>query len=88
MLEVIREEGETIDHLVRRYTDKLKRIHFFDTVKSKGFFNRKPNKRQVRASALYKEEKRQKIQYLKRIGKFPTTPMDVKYNARPRTTTE
>lgn len=70
MTTVIREEGETIDHLVRRYTDKLKRTRFFDRVKKGAFHRRKVNKRQKKLSALYKNKKREQMDYLKRIGKI------------------
>ena len=79
MLEVKREEGETIDHLLRRYNDKLRRVNFFDRVKSGGFFSRKLNKRQVKLSALYKNKKREKMEYLKRVGKIEERTFDRRY---------
>lgn len=81
MLEVTREEGETIDHLVRRYNDRLKRMNFFKTVKARAFYSRKVNKRQRKISALYKDRKRQKMDYLKRIGKLDDPMLDSNYYA-------
>jgi len=74
MLEVVRQDGETIDHLLRRYNDKLRRVNFFDKVKQLAVRGRKPNKRQQKASALYKVQKRAKMDYYKRIGKIEEKP--------------
>jgi ribosomal protein S21 len=79
MLAVVREEGETIDHLMRRYNDKLRRLNFFEKVKGKSFYRRMPSKRQLRDSAIYKDRKRQKMEYLKRIGKLPTQAVEGRY---------
>lgn len=70
MLEVKREEGETIEHLLRRYTEKLKRVNFFNTVKTRAFHRRQVTKRAQRVSALYRARKREKMEYLRRIGKI------------------
>jgi ribosomal protein S21 len=70
MLEVIREDGETIDKLLRRYSDKLKRTNFFTKVKGRQAFSKKLNKRARKVSAIYKFNKKQKMDYLKRIGKI------------------
>jgi ribosomal protein S21 len=70
MIEVKREESETIEHLVRRYSDKLKRIKFIDKVKKGSFYQRPINKHQKKVSALYRQKKRKKLEYLKKIGKF------------------
>lgn len=79
MIEVIREDGETIDKLLRRYNEKLKRTNLFNQVKSSGFRVRKPNKRSRKLSALYKYRKRQKMEYLKRIGKLEYTGREGAY---------
>ena len=81
MLEVVREEGETIDHLIRRYNDRLKRLNFFKTVKAGAFYSRKINKRQRKISALYKDRKRKKMDYLKLIGKLDDPMLDSNYYA-------
>lgn len=70
MLQVIREEGETIDHLLRRYNDRVKRINFVAQVKLRAFHRRPISRRTQKTSILYKIGKRSKIEYLKRIGKF------------------
>lgn len=70
MLEVIREDGETIDKLLRRYSDKLKRTNFFTKVKGRQVHSKKLNKRARKVSAIYKVTKKQKMDYLKRIGKI------------------
>lgn len=70
MLEVVRQDGETIDHLLRRYNEKLRRLNFFGKVKEASFYTKKPSKRQSRLSALYRQRKRERIEYLKRIGKI------------------
>jgi len=75
MLEVIREDGETIDKLLRRYTDRLKRTNFFAKVKGRQAYSRKITKRARKVSALYKFRKRQKMEYLKRIGKIDDRPI-------------
>lgn len=74
MFEVIREEGETIDHLLRRYNDKLRRLNFFETVKSGDFYQKPGTKRQRRKSALYRNRKREYMEYLKKIGKLEESP--------------
>lgn len=70
MLEVVREEGETIDRLLRRYNDKLRRVNFIGQVKSRGFFSRPINRRVRKKTALYNIQKREQMDYLKRIGKI------------------
>ena len=70
MLKVERVEGETIEHLLRRYSEGLKRLNFFKLIKNSGVKNRKVSKRQRKNSALYKLRKREKMEYLKRIGKI------------------
>ena len=86
MLEVIRQEGETIDHLIRRYNDKLRRNSLYATVKAGNFYQSKPTKRQTRLSALYKQRKREKIEYLKRIGKIEETNFGVYHQTSGRKT--
>lgn len=82
MVQVKREEGETIEHLLRRYTEKLKRINFFKTVKTRAFRRRPTTKRSVRVSALYRARKREKMEYLKRIGKLEDGPYERSYSRR------
>lgn len=79
MLEVKREGGETIDKLLRRYSDKLKRTGQLSKVKYGSVYNRKPNKHARKLSALYKLKKRQRMEYLKRIGKIDDKNFDSTY---------
>lgn len=80
MIEVRREEGETVEHLLRRYTEKLKRINFFKTVKTRAFRRRPATKRSARVSALYRARKREKMEYLKRIGKLEDNTFERSYS--------
>jgi hypothetical protein len=73
MLRVIRENGETIDHLLRRYSEGLKRLNFFNVVKSRSAKTRKISKKQKKSSALYKLHKQEKMEYLKRMGRIEET---------------
>ncbi|MFH1712939.1 MAG: hypothetical protein ABH896_02010 [Candidatus Jacksonbacteria bacterium] len=87
MIEIIREEGETIDRLLRRYSESLKRINFFQKVKSSNVCGRKPSKRQQKQSALYKMRKRTQMEYLKKVGKIEEEPFGYKnYGYRKRKT--
>jgi len=70
MLKVVREQGETIDHLLRRYSEGLKRLNFFNVVKSRNVKTRKISKKQKKSSALYKLRKREQMEYLKRMGRI------------------
>ncbi|HBH46120.1 MAG: hypothetical protein A2445_02265 [Candidatus Jacksonbacteria bacterium RIFOXYC2_FULL_44_29] len=79
MLAVIREEGETIDHLLRRYNDKLRRVHFVEQVKGRGFFSKRETKRERKLSALYKLRRHEKMDYLKRIGKVEERGFEYNY---------
>ncbi|MEK9166089.1 MAG: hypothetical protein AAB525_04520 [Patescibacteria group bacterium] len=74
MIEIIREEGETIDRLLRRYSESLKRMNFFQMIKKSNVCGRKANKRQQKKSALYKMRKRAQMDYLKKIGKIEEEP--------------
>ena len=80
MVEIIREDGETIDRMVRRYNEKLKRLNFFEKVKKSRVYTKKSTKRQRKVSALYKERKRTKMDYLKRIGKLEDQTFNGKFS--------
>jgi len=69
MIEVKREDNETIDHLLRKYQEQLKNTGAFKRVKESAVCSKKPNKRQKKKSALYKLRKKKKMDYFKRIGK-------------------
>lgn len=82
MLEVHREEGETIDHLLRRYNDTLRRIQFVGKVKARGFYSKKPSYRQRKATALYKMVKGEKMDHFKLIGKIEERHYNYRNNRR------
>lgn len=74
MIEIIREQDETMDRMLRRYSESLKRMNFFQMIKNSNVCGRKASKRQRRQSALYKMRKRAQIEYFKKIGKIEEEP--------------
>ncbi len=56
-IKVIKKEGESNQSLVFRFTKKTKQSGMIAEVRSRRFRERKPNKRKIRLSAIYRSQK-------------------------------
>ena len=70
MLEVKRKDGESFESLLRRFTRKIIQSGKILQAKKVRFHQKPKTKREVKASALRREELRRQRDYLRRIGKL------------------
>ena len=73
MLEVKRKEGESFESLLRRFTRKTIQSGKILQAKKVRFHQKPKTKRELKESALRREETKQKRDYLKRIGRLDET---------------
>ncbi|MBI3638298.1 30S ribosomal protein S21 [Candidatus Wolfebacteria bacterium] len=67
-MELKRKEGESIGSFLHRFTKKIRQSGVLIEAKKRRFKNRTTSKQKKRVSALYREEKRIKIEREKRMG--------------------
>ena len=70
VLEVKRKDGESFESLLRRFTRKIIQSGKILQAKKVRFHQKPKTKREVKASALRREELRRQRDYLRRIGKL------------------
>ncbi|BCX15986.1 MAG: hypothetical protein KatS3mg098_215 [Candidatus Parcubacteria bacterium] len=70
MIEVKRKEGESISSFLYRFTKKIQRSGILKEAKKRRFWDRKPNKRARRESAIYRAQKKAEIEKLKKLGRL------------------
>ena len=70
MLEVKKKDGESFESLLRRFTRKTIQSGKILQAKKVRFHQKPKTKREVKASALRREELRRQRDYLRRIGKL------------------
>jgi ribosomal protein S21 len=68
--EVRRKKGETFESLLRRFTKKVQASGKLLQAKKVRFYERPKSRNLKRQSALQRAEMREKIEYLKKIGRF------------------
>jgi ribosomal protein S21 len=74
MVEFKRNKGESFEAFLRRFNKTLIRSRKLKEVRSRNFFHPKKNKRQLKDSALYSKKVKEKMDYLKKIGKIKEEP--------------
>lgn len=74
MVEVKRKKGESFESLLRRFGRRIQESGKVLEARKIRFFSEKPNKNKVRESALRRLEKREKRDYLMRIGQLKEEP--------------
>lgn len=74
MIYLKRYGNESIERFLRRVSDTMKRTKYIQKIRYMQFKRRKPNKTAKKKSAIFKNEKKQKMDYLKKIGKLPERP--------------
>jgi len=70
VLEVKKKDGESFESLLRRFTRKTIQSGKILQAKKVRFHQKPKTKREVKASALRREELRRQRDYLRRIGKL------------------
>lgn len=73
MLEVRRKDGESFEALIRRFTKKTIQSGKILQAKKVRFFTKPKTRRELKESALRRQQMNAKVEYLKRIGKFDDT---------------
>ncbi len=73
MLEVKRKDGESFESLLRRFTRKTIQSGKILQAKKIRFHQKPKTKRELKESALRREDTKQKRDYLKRIGRLDET---------------
>ncbi|MFN3301960.1 MAG: 30S ribosomal protein S21 [Patescibacteria group bacterium] len=66
MIEVKRKSNESVDSMLRRFSEILKKEGILELAKEKRFFKKKPNRRQRKKDALYRIAMQKKMEYLKK----------------------
>jgi len=73
VLEVRRKDGESFEALIRRFTKKTIQSGKILQAKKVRFFTKPKTRRELKESALRRQQMNAKVEYLKRIGKFDDT---------------
>lgn len=76
--EVKRKRGESFESLIRRFRRRIVESGRLLQAKKVRFYRRPASKGSRRRSALYREEMKRYYDYLKKIGKMPETPEELK----------
>lgn len=76
---VKRKDGESVERLLRRFTRRVQQSGVLIRAKDGRFYKRPINRSQKRKDAIRRTERREKFQYLVKIGKI-----DEKQLARPQ----
>lgn len=74
MVEFNRNKGESFEAFLRRFNRTLIRSRKLNEVRSRKYLQKKRNKRQQKDLALHSRKVREKIDYLKKIGKIKDEP--------------
>mgnify|MGYP006973003332 CR=1 FL=1 len=69
-MEFKRKPGESFESFIRRFNKRLQLDGRLMLAREKHYFHKKPNKRQVRQSALVRQAKKEKREYLGKIGQL------------------
>ncbi len=69
-IEVKKKPSESVESLLRRFKRRLQRSRILMRAKEGRFFKKDLSRRSMRVSALARNSKRKKIEYLKKIGKL------------------
>lgn len=70
-VDVKRKQNESVESLVRRFSQRMMQSRVLQLARSKQFKSDKPNKRQQRQSAKVRAYNRSRREYLQKIGKLP-----------------
>jgi len=70
MVEFKRKPGESFESFIRRFNKRLQLDGRLMLAREQRYFHKKPNKRQVRQSALVRQALREKREYLGKIGQL------------------
>lgn len=69
MIEVKRKEGESSNAFLYRFTKKIQQSGLLKEARRKRFHLRKENKRAKKEAALYRINKKQEIERLRKLGR-------------------
>jgi len=68
MIEVKKKEGESANTLLFRFSKRIKRSGVLKEANKRRFYKRSVNKRKRRLSALHREDKRQELERMRKLG--------------------
>ncbi|MFA6135987.1 MAG: 30S ribosomal protein S21 [Candidatus Paceibacterota bacterium] len=69
MIEVKKKEGESVNAFIFRFTKKIQQSGVLKESKRRRFKSRKPNKRAVKVSAIYRSVRKVEVDKLRKLGK-------------------
>lgn len=78
MVDVKRRKSETFESLLRRYSRRLQQSGTTLEARKIRYFSQKPTKNKLKASAIRRNEIRQKRDYLEKIGQLVDEPKKYK----------
>jgi len=74
VVEFKRNKGESFEAFLRRFNRTLIRSRKLNEVRSRKYMQKKRNKQQQKDLALHSRKVREKLEYLKKIGKIKEEP--------------
>ncbi len=79
---VKRKDGESVERLLRRFTRRVQQSGVLIRAKDGRFYTRPKNRSQKRKDAIRRTQRREKYQYMVKIGKIDEKEMNRPQNKR------
>ncbi len=70
MIKIVKNERESDESLIRRFTRKIQQSGLLKSVRAKRFYSKRKKKSVLRAEAIYKAKMRKEIERLKKLGRY------------------